>query len=148
MSNGLKALLLAASTIITCIIVGLGFVMAREAKQIGNHVVEELHRYRGAIEEQDYTKYDGATVYGNDVVNFMKAELISDEGGFNITVVNASGSYTYDKKEDVKKVQEVGTEYYIAPMEEYVGEVIRNKNKVIEELVFRNKELNGGEHNE
>ncbi len=139
MSHGLKALLLAASTIITCIIVGLGFMMAREAKQIGNYVVEELHRYRSTIEEQDYTKYDGATVYGNDVLNFMKTELVNDAGGFYVTVVNTNGSYTYSKKSDIKRVQEPGTEYYIPPMEEYVGEVIRNKNSVIEKIIFRKK---------
>lgn len=140
MSHGLKALLLAASTIITCIIVGLGFVMAREAKQIGNYVVEELHQYRSTIEERDYMKYDGATVYGNDVVNFMKTEFVNEKVGFKITVVNVNGSYTYDKREDIKKVQESGTEYYIAPLDEYVGEVIRNENRVIEKLVFRKKD--------
>ena len=49
--------------------------MAREAKQLGNHVVEELQDYRRAVEEQDLTKYDGVTVYGADVVNLMKREL-------------------------------------------------------------------------
>lgn len=139
MSHGLKALLLAASTIITCIIVGLGFMMAREAKQIGNHVVEELHGYRIAIEEQDYTKYDGATVYGNDVVNLMKKEFSDEPGEVCITVEGNGISYTYATPEDVKKVQNPETVYYIGPTEEYVGSVIRNQNDVIVELIFRKK---------
>lgn len=140
MNHGLKALLLAAATIITCIIVGLGFGMAREAKQIGNYVIEELHRYRTAIEEQDYTKYDGATVYGNDIVNLMKKELVSRRNGMRITVETGGDCHSYTEAEDVDKVQEFGTVYYIVPMEEYVGEVVRNRNDVIEELVFTKKE--------
>jgi len=140
MNHGLKALLLAASTIITCIIVGLGFMMAREAKQIGNHVVDELYQYRIAIEEQDYTKYDGVTVYGNDVVNLMKKEFSERQKGIYVTVVRDRVSYTYENPEDIKKVQEVGSMHYIMPTSEYIGEVIRNENKVIVELVFRKKE--------
>ena len=140
MNHGLKALLLAASTIITCIITGLGFMMAREAKQIGNHVVDELHQYRTTIEEQDYTKYDNATVYGNDVVNLMKAELDGGRDALRITVTEGNISYTYEKKEDIKKVQEPGTVHHIIPTAEYVGAVIRNENKVIVELIFQKKE--------
>lgn len=139
MSHGLKALLLAASTIITCIIVGLGFMMAREAKQIGNHVVDELHGYRIAIEEQDYTKYDGATVYGNDVVNLMKKEFSDVPGEVCITVQEKGISYSYTTPEDVKKVQNPETVYYIAPVTEYEGCIIRNRNGVIVELIFRKK---------
>ena len=140
MNHGLKAMLLAAATIITCIIVGLGFGMAREAKQIGNHVVEELHRYRTAIEEQDYTKYDGVTVYGNDIVNLMKKELVSGRSGMRITVEAYGIRHTYTEADDVGKVQEYGTVDYIVPMEEYVGKVIRNRNEVIEELFFTKTE--------
>ncbi len=137
MSHGLKALLLAASTIITCIIVGIGFMMAREAKQIGNHVVEELHQYRTTIEEQDYTKYDGVKVYGNDVVNLIRKELSEDDTGFCVTVENGKTGYTYRTAEEAKKIQETETVYYIVPTEEYVGTIIRNQNDVIVELVFR-----------
>lgn len=139
MNHGLKALLLAASTIITCMIVGLGFMMAREAKQIGNHVVEELHRYRTTIEEQDYTRYEDATVYGTDVVNLMKKEFSGEKNGLNVTVVTGDTGYTYRTFEDIKKVQTPDTVHYIAPTGEYVGTVVRNQNDVIVELVFRKK---------
>ncbi len=140
MSHGLKALLLAASTIITCIIVGLGFRMAQEAKLIGNHVVDKLYQYRTAVEEQDYTKYDGATVYGNDVINLMKAELTGKKNGVKITVTDEITRNSYEREEDIEKVQEFGTIYYIAPTAEYRGSIVRNKNEVIVELVFQKKQ--------
>ncbi len=139
MSHGLKALLLAASTIITCIVVGLGFMMAREAKQIGNHVVEEMHRYRISVEEQDYTKYDGVTVYGNDVVNLMKKELSGDVNELSITVKAGEQAFTYGAAEDVKKVQQPESGHYIVPTAEYLGSVVRNQNEVIVELIFIKK---------
>lgn len=140
MNHGLKAFLLAASTIITCIVVGLGFSMAREAKQIGNHVVDELHSYRVAIEEQDYTKYDGVAVYGTDVINFMKREINEDGTGVWVTVVRENRSVTYKRIEETEEVKQPGSVYYIAPTELYTGEVVRNKNDVIVELVFRKTE--------
>lgn len=140
MNHGLKALLLAASTIITCMIVGLGFAMAREAKQLGNTVTEELHRYRVAVEEQDYTKYDQALVYGSDVVNLMTAKLSEEQGGFSITVSEKTGCRTYTCEADAKKAREPGENYYIVPTAEYSGEVIRDKNQVIVGIVFTKKE--------
>lgn len=137
MNHGLKALLLAASTIITCIIVGLGFQMAREAKGIGNQVVGELHRYRISVEEQDLVKYDGVTVYGTDVVNLMKKELSEKETGFCITVRDKIHCYTYKTREEAEKAREEETTRYIPPLAEYTGEVIRNENEVIVEVVFR-----------
>lgn len=141
MNHGLKALLIAASTVITCIIVGLGFSMAREAKQIGNYVVKELHSYRVSIEEQDYTKYDGVTVYGADVVNLMKYVVSVKESGVCITVEEQGERLIYKTQEDIKKAQEIGNVYYIVPTTEYTGEVIRNQNDVIVEINFKR---NGG----
>lgn len=141
MNHGLKALLIAASTIITCIIVGLGFSMAREAKQIGNYVVEELHSYRVSVEEQDYTKYDGVTVYGNDVVNLMKYVFSVKEANISITVEENGELRIYEEQEDITKAKEIGNRYYISPVAEYTGKVKRNKNDVIVEIFFKK---NGG----
>ncbi len=141
MSHGLKALLIAASTIITCIIVGLGFSMAREAKQIGNYVVKELHSYRVAVEEQDYTKYDGVTVYGTDVVNLMKYAFTVEESGVSVVVEENGECRIYAEAEDIKRAGEIGNMYYITPAAEYTGEVKRNKNNVIVEILFKK---NGG----
>lgn len=141
MNHGLKALLIAASTIITCIIVGLGFSMAREAKQIGNSVIKELHSYRVSIEEQDYTKYDGVVVYGTDVVNLMKYALSVTNPNIHITVEESGEKRLYAETKDIEKAQEIGSVYYVSPFAEYTGEVKRNKNEVITEIFFRR---NGG----
>lgn len=139
MNNGLKALLLAAATIITCIIVELGFRMAREAKQIGNYAVEELHSYRTAAEERSLTRYDGVVVYGGDVINLMKKELQATENGFQVTVVDGKTRVSYTVSADIEKAQETTGAAYVAPLAEYLGKVIRNENKVIVEIIFTKK---------
>ena len=128
MNHGLKALLLAASTIITCIVVRMGFQMAEEAKRLGNYVMEDMSRYRTAIEEQDIMKYDGVTVYGADVVNLMKQELTDTKNGFSVVVSDGRTSYSYEVWEDIGKAQEPGREQFVLPAAEFVGEVKRNQN--------------------
>lgn len=146
MNHGLKALLLAASTIITCIVVGLGFQMAEEAKRLGNYVVEDMYRYRTAMEEQDIMKYDGVTVYGADVVNLMKQELSDRKTGFSVVVSDGSMSYSYEVWEDIGKAGRPEMEQYILPAAEFTGEVKRNENGVIVQVIFKKK--TGGENHE
>ncbi len=143
MNNGLKALLIAASTIITCIIVGLGFSLAKEAKQIGNRVVEELHVYRNALEERDYMKYDGAVVYGGDVVNLMKKELSEEKNGFCVTVRDKRQSRSYATIAEAEAAWKYESPEYVEPVEEYIGNVVRNANDVIVEIQFTKKEDGG-----
>lgn len=140
MNNGLKALLIAASTIITCIIISLGFMMAREAGAIGNSVVGEFYRYRRVVEERDLMKYDGAVVYGSDVVNLMKKELSETADGFVVTVKEKKTGYSYADRSGAEKAEDIEHAEYIVPTSEYTGKVIRNENGVIMEILFVKKE--------
>ena len=140
MTHGLKALLIAASTIITCIVVGLGFSLAREAKQLGNCVVEELHRYRVTIVERDVMKYDGATVYGNDIRNLM-GEVLTKKSGISVMIMTDTGTRSYETEEDIKRAKTKESPYYISPLSEFTGEVYRNENDVITEIQFREKRM-------
>lgn len=140
MNNGLKALLIAASTIITCIIISLGFMMAREAGAIGNSVVGEFYRYRRVVEERDLMKYDGAVVYGSDVVNLMKKELSETADGFVVTVKEKKTGYSYTDRSGAEKAEDIEHAEYIVPTSEYTGKVIRNENGVITEILFVKKE--------
>lgn len=140
MNNGLKALLIAASTIITCIIISLGFRMAKEAGAIGNSVVGEFYRYRSVVEERDLMKYDGAVVYGSDVVNLMKKELSGTADGFVVTVKEKKTGYSYTDRSGAEKAEDIERAEYIVPTSEYTGKVVRNENGVIMEILFIKKE--------
>lgn len=135
MNNGLKALLIAASTIITCMIVTLGFSLAKEAKQIGNQVTEELERYKTTLSERELMKYDGTEVFGADIVNLIKTELTHTKTEFMVSVIAAGETFSFSTAEEYEKR---GRECarVLKLTERYRGSVIRNKNDVITELQF------------
>ena len=67
MSNGLKLLLIAAGTMITCIVISISIHMARVGKQTGNQMVKRLEQWGSEVQEQNIQKYEGLEVYGADV---------------------------------------------------------------------------------
>lgn len=140
MSNGLKALLIAASTIITCIVVTIGFQLAKKARQIGNQVTEELTDYQTAIAEQEDTKYDNVIVFGNDIVNLIKKRCGFGEGFIQISVVKGGNTVIFSSAEDAELALQKDNKAYLPPFQEYLGRVLRNKNSVIYEIRFTEQE--------
>ena len=71
MENSLKGLLLAAGTVITCIIIGLGFYIAREARDTASSGAGQINRLNAEFMESDKIMYDGIHVSGSEVVNVI-----------------------------------------------------------------------------
>ena len=71
MENSLKGLLLAAGTIITCIIIGLGFYIAREARDTAANGAGQISRLNAEFNESDKVIYDGLKVSGSEVINVI-----------------------------------------------------------------------------
>lgn len=139
MNNGLKVLLIAASTIITCMVVSMGFLFAKQAKQIGNGLWQDLEEYQGRMSERNITKYDGVTVLGGDVLNFIKLELPQNKDFFHVTVCSDDMTLVLYTSEDWERCTE-----QIQIQDSYKGKVIRNKNRVIEEMRFTKLETYEG----
>ena len=133
MNNGLKALLIAASTIITCMIVTLGFSLAREARQIGNQVTDELEHYKTTISEREIMKYDGTAVYGADIVNLIKTELKHKNAGMSVRIIRGEMQQSISSAEEYETDLSGGG---VNLSSKYLGKVIRNKNDVITEIQF------------
>ena len=72
MENSLKGLILAAGTIITCVVISLGFFISREAKDTAANGANQINRLNAEFLESDKTIYDGATVSGSEVINVIK----------------------------------------------------------------------------
>ena len=75
MENSLKGLLLAAGTIITCVVISLSFFIAREAKNTANNGANQINQLNAEFMESDKTIYDGARVSGSEVINVIKKFL-------------------------------------------------------------------------
>lgn len=151
MENSLKGLLMAAGTIITCLIVSLGFFIAREAKETAAGGAGQISRLNAEFNESDKVLYDNLEVSGSEVVNVInkfKDSILSIK-------VKTSGSssasyYNYVLKESdtilggessasIKEAQNYGSIHYINPNAQFVGEVLRDQNETIIGISFTQK---------
>lgn len=144
MSNGLKLLLLAAGTLVTCIVVTLAIHMARIGQVTGNKFTQRLNQFNQELDESSILMYDGLEVCGADVVNFMKQQLgeyLSTENApIKITVVTFNSphrEYTYTNRENLQQIQEFTNVRYIHPLHKFVGKIVYNENKVIVQVIFQ-----------
>ncbi len=146
MENSLKGLLLAAGTIITCIIIGLGFYIAREARDTAANGAGQISRLNAEFNESDKVIYDGLKVSGSEVVNVInkfKNETIS----IQVTTKKGTAFYNYTLNNDgtalgnkggasVKTAQDCTSSTYINPNEQFLGVVVRDINNTIIGISF------------
>lgn len=147
MENSLKGLLLAAGTIITCVVVGLGFYIAREARDTASGGAGQISRLNAEFNESDKVMYDGLEVSGSEVVNVInkyKNSLVS------IKVVTKKGTAYYgcnlnaeenelsgSSTASIKDAQKSTSVTYINPSAQFVGQIIRDKNNAIIGICFQ-----------
>lgn len=143
MENSLKGLLLAAGTVITCIIIGLGFYIAREARDTASSGAGQINRLNAEFMESDKVMYDGIRVSGSEVVNVINKFKNDDLYVRVITKKNSDIYYGKNSKSvekstiDGYKTSTNSSEAsYINPNGIFVGEVQRNENNVITGIVF------------
>lgn len=143
MSNGLKLLMLAAGTVITCIVITIAFRMAKTSQNTSNAYEKNLTRFYDNLSESELTAYDGVCVYGADVVNFIKKQLgkykASEKSDVTITVVTMKSpekKYSYQNSNYIEQIQNFTEEHYINPLYQFRGKCIYNENDVITEIVF------------
>lgn len=132
MDNSLKGLILAAGVIITCIVVGLGFFISREAKNASDTGTNQLSAMSSQFNNVEYTMYNGLKVTGSEVVNVIK----SHAGKIQVSVItkaNTAGK-TYISK-DINPYN-ISDENYINPSALFLGQLIRNSNEEVTEIVF------------
>lgn len=150
MENSLKGLLLAAGTIITCVIVGLGFFIAREARDTAANGAGQIARLNAEFNESDKVIYDGLKVSGSEVVNVInkyKNELLSIEvktkkgtSSYNHTLNKDKNAFSEGKGASVKAAQDRASDTYINPNGQFLGSVVRDDNKTIIGICFEQED--------
>ena len=146
MDNSLKGLILAAGTIITCVVISLGFFIAREAKDTASNGSNQINKLNSEFVESDKVIYDGATVSDSEVINVIK-KFKNEKIGI-LVKTNKSDTYygySFDLKDgdiisqvtdkDVDPTDSDG-ESYINPYVNFEGRIVRDKNEVITGIVF------------
>jgi len=139
MDNSLKGLILAAGVIITCLVVGLGFYLSREAKNTSNNGASQISSMNSEYQDVDKTIYDGLKISGREVVELISK---SADTNFKITVITgknkASTLTPYTAAPTSFPVQ--SSNDYINPTGQFLGEIIYDDNKVITGLTLTQKE--------
>ena len=135
--------LIAAGLVITAGLIFVAFRMADIGTVTANHVLEEYMNFEQNMENSDILQYDGRTVSGSDVINFLHKYLGNGSFGYNenmrITVVKYSMRTSYQTREEIREVYNFSHASYIDPSALYQGSVSQNQNGVITEVCFVQK---------
>ncbi len=146
MDNSLKGLILAAGTIITCIVISLGFYISREARDTAASGAGQISKLNAEFNESDKVMYDGLSVSGSEVVNVINK---FKNGDISIQVNTKKSSIYYvnvldDKQTEiigsssasVKTAQNSQSNTYINPNGQFLGSIIRDVNYTIIGIIF------------
>ncbi len=150
MENSLKGLILAAGIIITCIIISLGFYIAREAKDTASSGVGQIQKLQAEFNDSTKAIYDGTIVSGNEVRNALR-KFQEETMGILVTTKKTSTYYGYQFSQetgelgdkgtgDYKKVQIIGEDTYINPTGKFASTLVRDANGSITGIVFKQQQ--------
>lgn len=144
MENSLKGLILAAGTIITCLVISLGFFIAKEAKTSAMNGAGQISSLNSEFMESDKIIYDGTQISGSEVINTI--HKFSDDRLAIIVTTNRNTTnynYSYDSKNGEFELtgtygisDDPAEPEYINPSGRFKSEVIRDINGAIVELKF------------
>lgn len=139
LSEATKIMLLAASVIITCTIVWIGYTLINTSREISVSASEQLRELNNDIKDSGILKYDGVTVEGSEVVNCIRKNL----GDFDSTqtapvyvTVTTAVTNRYTNGQYLENIRSFADTKYIKPTATFKGKVVKNTNKVIVGIVF------------
>ena len=66
---------MAAGLVVTASLIFLGFRLEEAGKQSGNEMVNQFITLNTELKEMEIVQYDGVTVNGSDVTNFLRKYL-------------------------------------------------------------------------
>lgn len=148
MNNGLKALLIAAGIIITCIVAGLAFQNTREGKAQASSAFAQFNTTMSEYQDLGKSMYDGLLVSGAEVRRLIENSVTSKEY-IQIEVVTGDGvnkGYVYEQMDkDTKKLSkeskllpanEKGADGYINSRALFLGSIVKDNNGIIVQLHF------------
>lgn len=148
MNNGLKALLIAAGIIITCIVAGLAFQNTREGKAQASSAFAQFNTTMSEYQDLGKSMYDGLLVSGAEVRRLIENCITSKEY-VQIWVVTGDGAekgYVYETfDEESKKLSketkelpsdDKGSDGYINSRAVFLGSIVKDENGVIVQIGF------------
>ena len=132
MSNGLKGLTLAAGVIITCMVISIGFFIAREAKDIAGQGIEQMGYYMEEMSVSGLDFYEGLSISGSELERTVKR--FYTQTGIWIHQKDGAVSYIDDRVENVgESIRAMG----LNPHGSFVGNLEYDEKGKVKWLVFK-----------
>lgn len=136
MDNILKGIVIAAGVLLTIILVGIGFYIARETKNTSNNGMSQLSSMNSDFQEVDKTLYDGLQVSGREVAAAITKYGDQLGSTFIISVKTLAAAQKKDYNTRTTAFPAVGADDYINPDAQFLGSVTYNSNNVVNGIVF------------
>ena len=146
MENSLKGLMLAAGIIITCIIISLGFYIAREASDTASSGTGQINELQAEFADTSKTMYENTEVSGSEVINVIrkfgdemigiKVQTKKNTSYYIYQFSDSDGSLKNASSLDYKSAQNAASANYINPTGRFLGAVVRDANGTITGLSF------------
>lgn len=145
MENSLKGLILAAGTIITCLVISLGFFIAKEAKTSAANGAGQISKLNAEFIESDKIIYDGTQISGSELMNVMQ-KFKNESLAIIVQTGKTTVSYHYNYDEATGALNPSNSKYdtgttaaadkYINPTARFAGTVLRDQNGSIMAIKF------------
>lgn len=135
-----EALGIAAAVVLMALVIIFGFRAFQSGQDTGNNALAKMESVNSAIDESEYTQYDGAFVSGSAVYQAIRANKA--DTGVVFHVINGSDNSDYDPADSgyqdaLIAANTKGTSKYITPSAKYVGAITRNAdNNQITDVTF------------
>ena len=146
MENRLKGLMMAAWIIITCIIISLGFYIAREASDTASSGTGQINELQAEFADTSKMMYENTEVSGSEVINVIrkfgdemlgvKVQTKKNTSYYIYQFNDADGSLKGSSALDYKSAQVATNSNYINPTGRFLGAVVRDANGTITGLSF------------
>lgn len=149
MNNGLKALLIAAGIIITCIVAGLAFQNTREGKAQASSAFAQFNTTMSEYQDLGKSMYDGLLVSGAEVRRLIENSITAKEY-LQVKVITGDGAergYVYEGFDEEKKrpgrasevlpSNEKSSDGYINSRALFLGSIVKDNNGMIVRIVFQ-----------
>lgn len=126
---------IATELFIFCTIVAIAIVLLMKGVDLSNKYKDKIAQEDEKITESAYTKYNGIIVSGADVINAIR----NNKNSVKVEVariIEEDGEVQEKAEYDASFVNLPQNDNYINPNAQFYGEIERNKNGAISNLVF------------
>lgn len=145
MENSTKAIIIAASIVITLAIVSIGVFVLNMSKGAIDEVEDQMIDFTTNIKEGNYTKFDGQETNGATVIALIDSLKNSSKKSVGVSVKTKAGSTKWyiNDASNVNNLSEADPYYKkdndannINPAGRFKGTVVRNENGEIVAVTF------------